>query len=72
MGSPFRKVRGISDRQLGAALTDHQQALRNVLIWVNRHDYAPIPFTGYRVNANYLKRAWGVVVTLVLAYLLTR
>jgi hypothetical protein len=38
MSNPFRKARGINDRVLSAALTDHQQTLQRLWHWALRRE----------------------------------
>jgi hypothetical protein len=38
MSNPFRKARGINDRVLSAALTDHQQTLQRLWLWALRRE----------------------------------
>lgn len=56
--NPFRKLRGISDQQLGQALTNHQYVLQGCVNFIASHQKWQ---WGWRV--------WAVAVTVALFYL---
>lgn len=63
--SPFRKVRGVSDQQIGEALLDHRNQIRSLLVWAHQHDYTGIPFTTRSLNTRRLSGWWGWLHTLI-------
>ena len=59
MGNPYRKVRGLSDKVLDQALSNHAGALQYVVSRVGAYDR-------YR----WVRRGWAVAVTIELLALL--
>lgn len=56
--SPFRKLRGISDQQLGQALTNHQYVLQGCVNFIAQYQ-----------KWRYVRWTWAALVTVALLYL---
>ena len=56
--TPFRRVRGLDDRTLASALTNHTQVLQGIVAWVAGQE-----------RWRWVWRVWALGITLVVSWL---